>query len=214
MRSVNTPMRMPQGGFDVPPRHDIERLDDSGVRLVRRGRVGLAGGPWPLPERGSNIELPALPDEHGAIHHRRHLSNISRPAVLREYPHVVIGDRHRSQAEPVGRAFGEILGEHPYVAGAVAQGRNHDREHGKAVVQVFTERLRLDHRRQIAVSGGDDADADADGSFPSDADHFAILDDAQETHLRGERQLADFVEKQRPAVSLLEPAFAAAFARR
>ena len=56
------------------------------------------------------------------------------------------------------------------------------------------------------MRGGDDADADADWALTADADHFAVLHDAQQAHLRGERQLADFVEEQRATVGLLEPA--------
>ena len=48
-----------------------------------------------------------------------------------------------------------------------------------------------------------------DRPLAADADDLAVLHDAQEPHLRGERELADFVEKQRAAVRLLEPALAA-----
>ena len=123
-------------------------------------------------------------------------------------PHILVGDRHGPQAEPVGGALGEVLGERADVARAIAQRRDDDRKHRQAVVQVFAERLRLDHRRQVAVRGGDDPDVDVHRPLAADADHFAVLHDAQQAHLRGERQLADLVEEQRAAVGLLEPALA------
>ncbi len=58
------------------------------------------------------------------------------------------------------------------------------------------------------MRGGDDADLDADCPLTSDADDFTVLHDAEQTNLRGERELADFVEEQRAAVGLLEPALA------
>ena len=64
------------------------------------------------------------------------------------------------------------------------------------------------------MRGGDDADVDADRPLAADAHDFAVLHDAQQAHLRGERQLADFVEEQGAAVGLLEPALAPRDARR
>ena len=58
------------------------------------------------------------------------------------------------------------------------------------------------------MRGGDDADVDADGPLAADAHDLAVLHDAKQPHLRGERQLADLVEEERAAVGLLEPALA------
>ena len=139
-------------------------------------------------ERRRDAQRPALADEDGAIHHRRHLADVARPAVLRQHPHVVVRDGDRPQAEPMGGAFGKVLGKRPDVAGTVAQGRNHDRKHRQPVVEILAERLRLDHRRQIAMRGGDDADVDAHGPLTADADQFAILDDAEQPDLRRRRR--------------------------
>ena len=58
------------------------------------------------------------------------------------------------------------------------------------------------------MRGGDDAHVDVDRPLAADADDFAVLHDAQQPNLRGQRELADFVEEQRAAVGLLEPALA------
>ena len=42
--------------------------------------------------------------------------------------------------------------------------------------------------------------------MPADAGDFALLEHAQQPHLRGERHLADFIEKDRAVISLLEDA--------
>ena len=97
---------------------------------------------------------------------------------------------------------------------AIAQRRNDDRKDREAVVEILAERLRLDHRRQIAMRGRDDADVDAHRPLAADAHDLAVLDDAQQPHLRGQRQLADLVEEQRAAVGLFEPALAARRPRR
>ena len=122
---------------------------------------------------------------------------------------VVIRHRHRPKAEAVGGALGEVLGERADVARPIAQRRDDDRKHRQAVVEILAERLRLDHRRQIAVRGRDDPDLDVHRPLAADPDDLAVLDHAQQPDLGGERQLADFVEEQRAAVRLLEPALAA-----
>ena len=60
------------------------------------------------------------------------------------------------------------------------------------------------------MRGRDDADVDVDRALAADADDLAVLHDAQQPHLRRERELADLVEEQRAAVGLLEPALAPA----
>src|SRR5213079_1069266 len=86
--------------------------------------------------------------------------------------------------------------------------------HRQPVIQVLAKRLRLDHGWQVAVRGGDDPDADAHGPLPSDADHLSFLYNAEQAHLRRERELADLVQEQRPAVGLLEPALASRYGTR
>ena len=60
------------------------------------------------------------------------------------------------------------------------------------------------------MRGRDDSHVDVNRSLSADAHHFGILDDAQQTHLRGRSELAHLVEEQRAAIGLLEPALAAA----
>src|SRR5206468_6076339 len=59
---------------------------------------------------------------------------------------------------------------------------------------------------QVAIRGGYDADIDAPRLiFPNPA-QLAFLNHAQQLGLRARRQLADFVQKERPAVCFLEHA--------
>ena len=57
-----------------------------------------------------------------------------------------------------------------------------------------------------AVRRRDDTDVDLAGVERADALHFPVLDRAQQLGLQRERQLADLVQEQRPAVRVLEHA--------
>ena len=80
--------------------HVAGRARDHGRRRARS-----------LAERGRDAQRLALADQHGAVHHRRHLAHVPGPAVVREHPHILVGDRHGPQAEAVRRAVGEVVGE-------------------------------------------------------------------------------------------------------
>ena len=60
----------------------------------------------------------------------------------------------------------------------------------------------------MAVRGGNDSHVHFDWPLSADANQLGLLHHAQQADLRGECELADFVEEQRAAVGLLEPALA------
>ena len=79
-------------------------------------------------------------------------------------------------------------------------------EHAEAVVQVFAESLVADVLLQVLIRGGDDAHVDADFFCRADRQERVAFQNPQQFRLAFERQLADFVEKQRAQVGLLEKA--------
>src|SRR5687767_10849312 len=83
------------------------------------------------------------------------------------------------------------------------QGHFDDRE---AVIEVFAERSLVDHLREPAVRGADDAYVDVGILARADAPHATRFDRAKELRLQAERHLADLVEEKRSAVRLLERA--------
>jgi hypothetical protein len=59
------------------------------------------------------------------------------------------------------------------------------------------------------MRGRDDPHVDAYGTFAADPDDLAVLHDAQQADLRGQRELADLVEEERSAAGLFEPSLPA-----
>ncbi len=101
-------------------------------------------------------------------------------------------------------AAAEMLGEQRDVLSPLAQRRDgHDIE-GETVQEIAAEAALIGQRRQIDISGGDDADVDTLHVVAADALEGAVLDDAQDLLLDGERGIGDLVEEQGAAVGDLE----------
>src|SRR6185503_3141233 len=73
------------------------------------------------------------------------------------------------------------------------------REDVQAIEQILAEAAVLYVGDEIAVGRRDDAHIDLDGLLAANRIDLALLNGAQQLYLRGRRQLADFVEKQRAA---------------
>ena len=92
------------------------------------------------------------------------------------------------------------------VVAAIAQRRQVQLEHAEAIVQVFAKSFVADVLLQILIRGGDDAHIDADFLGRADGQERMAFQNSQQLGLAFQRQLADFVEKQRAQVGLLEEA--------
>ena len=94
------------------------------------------------------------------------------------------------------------------VFASLAQRRERNREDAQPIVQVVAEGAVGDRLAQIPVRGRNDAHVHLLGGRRADALEAPFLQDAQQLGLEIERQIADFVEKQRPAMGQLESALA------
>ena len=72
------------------------------------------------------------------------------------------------------------------------------------MVQVLAERSLAHQRLEIAVRRGDHAGIDHNRTLAADAFELAFLQHAQQLGLHRRGHVADFVEKEGPAVRLLE----------
>src|SRR5262245_37231005 len=96
--------------------------------------------------------------------------------------------------------------EHRDVLAPVAERRHGNRKHVQAVEQILPELLLVDERGQVAVGRGNQACVSAKRPSAAQAFELALLKDPQELGLELDRNLADFVEEDRPAVGELESA--------
>ena len=113
-------------------------------------------------------------------------------------------------AEALHAAAQDVINQQRNIITAGAERGEFDHRAFDAEIEVFTERLVAHSLQQIAVGGGEKADIDFDGVVGAEAGDFAVLQDAEEFGLHGERHVADFVEKERAAVGVFETALAVA----
>jgi hypothetical protein len=88
-----------------------------------------------------------------------------------------------------------------------AERRQLDARDGEPVVEVLPEPPLLDLHLEITSGGRHDAGVDAEPSLSPHALHFAALERPEELWLQRRVEVADLVDQERPAVSLLEHAF-------
>ena len=108
---------------------------------------------------------------------------------------------HARRADAVlgGQLADELLDERADVGVSIAERRHGQGDPLNAVVEVGPEAARLDLLVQRAKRGADEACVDADLRVASDPHEPAILQEAQQLGLHGQRHLADLVEEERPA---------------
>ena len=83
---------------------------------------------------------------------------------------------------------------------ALPEGRQHERDHGKAVVEILAERPVLNHDLEISVSRRDDANIDVVTYFGTDLLNLTLLDQPEQLYLQLRRHFADFVQEERSSV--------------
>ena len=87
----------------------------------------------------------------------------------------------------------------------LAQRRHVEMHDLDAIHQVFAERPRRDHLRQIAVGGGNDANIDAGRRrIRADRLNIAVLEEPEQQRLHAQAHLPDFVEEHRATVGQLQ----------
>src|SRR5579859_3921671 len=82
-------------------------------------------------------------------------------------------------------------------------------DYGDPEIEVLAEGAFANHLFEISVSGADDADIYFARKIRSQPLDFALLQNPQQFGLKRKRQVANFVDKNRPCVRFFETATAA-----
>ena len=152
------------------------------------------------------MKIGAGGENHGALNHVLELPDVAGPLPSAQGVEDVRRNRRNGAAEAVCVARHEVSSQRGDILRPFAKRRQADRKHAEPVVQVAPERPLVDHRVEVAVGGGNDADVDASGERAAETFELPFLQHAQQLGLELERHVADFVEEERAPVGQLEPA--------
>ncbi len=100
----------------------------------------------------------------------------------------------------------EVACQHGHVFVALAQRGQAQADDVEAVEQILAEGAVAHALLQVLVGGGDDAHMCLDGLVAAHAVEMPVRQHTQQARLQVERHVADFIEKERAALGLLEAA--------
>src|SRR4030095_13271455 len=133
--------------------------------------------------------------DQGALEHVSQLPDIAGPFVTAQRLH-----RPWRQFRRGARALAEKgCGERQNVVTPLPEWWNVNVEDVQPVVEICAEFPLRDRILEVSISGGDDADVDADRPRAAQAQELTLLQHAQEFRLRRRCHLGDLVEKQHAA---------------
>ena len=143
-------------------------------------------------------------DDQAALDGVLELAHVARPVIAHQHVDRRRGDALHVLAVLQRELLQEVVGEQQDVGLALAQRRHEDREHVQAIVEILAEIAGGDGLFEVLVGGGDEPHVRRDRLGAAQPLELALLQDPQQLHLRGEVELADFVEKERAAFRQFE----------
>ena len=157
----------------------------------------------------ARLDAGAVAEHHGALHRVLQLAHVAGPAVGGEGAQGVVGEGVDALAVLLGVAAEEEEGQLGDVADALAERGDLQGDHVEAVVEILAEEALGDALAQVAVGGGEDAHVDLEGLVAAHALEGALLEEAEQLDLGGQRDLAHLVEEDGAAGGQLEAPLAA-----
>ena len=131
-------------------------------------------------------------------------ANISGPGVLQKNRLRAASQAGNILSIRIVIFLQEELDEEGNVFQALGERRNADLNGAETVEKIFAETAGENFSAKIAIGGGDEPDVDLLDFRRADALNFAVLNDAEELGLHGERSFTDFIEKNGASVGVFE----------
>jgi len=187
-----------------------QKIKDAGERHFPgsfRGLILLGAermSEWDVP-RQQHIRIG---QSHGALDGILQFADVAGPVVVLQHFISVLGDPQPGETAFLGQSLQEESCQQTDVLGAFTEGGNVNPHDVEPVKQIFAKFPLLHFLFQIAMRGGNDADIRPEGLVATHPGIFALLQDAENLALQGHGHVADFIQEQRPAITLLEPSLA------
>src|SRR5262249_4050464 len=197
-----------EGCGDDPALPIGERGPIGRARLRRAGWRGRIAGELGLRARRDaelqNGDQATVRDDERALHRVLQLPDVARPRVLQERLASVAAETGLALAHAHAERPDEVIGQQQHVVAALAERRQMHGEDVEPIEQVLADATGRNRVLEVSIGRRDEAHVAAQGRRTAYALELALLQDAQELGLYGQRQLADLVEEQRAGRGQLE----------
>ena len=149
-------------------------------------------------------------DQQRKVDHVLQLPGVARPAVALQHTLRTVADKWHGQVQTLAVYAQKIFGQRQDIPGPFAQGRQIQAPFAEVVIQPFVELAGTHRLRQINTGGRHQPHVDRARLVGAHASDFVGFQGCQQLDLNGQRQVADFVQIQRPAIGRAEPSGTAA----
>src|SRR5690348_2640304 len=155
-------------------------------------------------------ELGTIANHDGALNHVLQFPHVARPVIFLQRAKSSGGDALHRPPVALVKALQETMCQHSDIIAALPQRRKRNLHRIQTIVEIEPKTALLGQLLQVTMGGTDDAGFDRAALIASQAFQRALLQNAQQLHLQGGSEVADFVEKY----SALSRGFKAPDARR
>ncbi len=205
-QQLGRPRPVAAGGFEGHGKklalHFAEREAGLPLRGARRAKGRNFSPQIFFVIEGLDANLAAARQSHRPAHEVPELAHIARPGMLFEMRDEFGGQANLSSGR--GIEPGEIFGQFPNIAYAVAQRRQGNGNHVKTIVKIGAEAAVADRGFKRMVAGRNDADINVYGLVRSQAVELALLQGTQQFRLERQRHFPHLIEQQGATVGRFE----------
>src|ERR1700683_5575946 len=181
--------------FPVLERHTLGKKSAPTVRCLCRTTIQMTV---------LGFEPRALRERASALDDVLQLAHISRPVVVHQNLHRLRRNTLYWLARICGEARNEKIRQIGDVFFALTQRRNVDGDNIQTIIKIFAKGSLFEGLAQIAVGGRDQPHVHFHRARAAEPLKLALLQNAQQLHLRRRRHIADFIKKQRSLIRQFE----------
>ena len=203
----------------MPVKHIAQRLALGALLVLLQRAQRLLFLVEQLQAQVLRLDLPPFSQHQPPAHTVGQLAHIARPVMPAHRGQGMVAERTRPAPGFQAVEMGKVACQHGQVTMPVAQRRGHHLQHVQAVIQVFAKTPLLDGPLQVHMGGRQHSHIHWDRLAAAHPLDVLLLQKTQQVGLQLQRQVTDFIEKQRatmgrfdaPGLALMRPGECALF---
>src|SRR3984885_5552100 len=208
-RAVQSQARRCAAASGKNPPGFFQGLEDMGALDLFQSLMAACVLTW----RDPRIQVPERKpqDRTGAQNYRAfdyvlQLPDVARPSVMNQSLHRFRGNRIDRLAHSSCGLLYKMLHQQRNILRTFPQGRNVDRKHIQAIIEIAAKLLVQDHSFQVTMGRGHNAHICFLCPRATQPLKFPLLQDTEKLWLQLERDIADFIQEQRALMCYLKSA--------